>query len=356
MHCEGWIRTDIHPAVILGFTAAQLQTAYGLTAAAATNGATQTIAIVDAFDDPNAESDLAAYRTFMGLPACTTANGCFMRVNKDGIAGSYPPTDTAADKYGWEAEESLDLDMASAICPNCELVLVEAQSPANVDLYHAEDTAAIVCGATEISNSWDGAEYTGELTDEAHFNHAGVAITVAGGDNGYVSNTLAGPDGYPASSAHVTAVGGTSLTLPSTETVWGGSGSGCSQMVAQPAWQTALGSAYTSVCGMRIFNDVAAVADPSTPVAFYDTFHAGGWGTAGGTSVATPIIAGVYALSGNPRNDGSLAYSHTGSFHDITAGNNGSCTPPSANAFLCNGEVGYDAPTGIGTPNGIGGF
>jgi subtilase family serine protease len=345
MHCNGWIRTDIHPAVS-GFGPAQLQSAYGVTSAALTNGANQTIAVVDPFDDPNAESDLGIYRSLWALPACTTANGCFMRVNHNGIAGSYPPTDPTG---GWEGEESLDLDMASAICPNCEIVLVEALSASNTDLYAAEDTAASVCGATEISNSWDGSEYTGEMADETHFNH-GVPITVAGGDNGYVSNTVTGTDGYPASSAHVTTVGGTKLVCSPacSETVWSMTGSGCSQMIAQPTWQ----APYHSACTMRIFNDVSAVGDPNTPVAFYDSFHSGGWGIAGGTSVGTPIIAGVYALAGGGVGDAHLPYSHASSLHDIVSGSNGSC----GSTLMCTAKVGYDAPTGIGTPNGIGGF
>jgi len=281
-----------------------------------------------------------------------------MRVNQNGVAANYPATDPTG---GWESEEALDIEMASAICPLCEIVLVEANSNSSTDLFAAEDTAATVCAATVISNSWDGPEYNTETSDEVHFNH-GIPITVASGDSGFAN---AG-DGYPVSSAYVTAVGGTTLPCPTcVETVWSsillmeGSGSDCSQFIAQPAWQTALGSSYTSVCNMRIANDVSAVADPGTPVAGYDSYSSGGWTIFGGTSVATPIIASVYALAGTPGiQDGSYSYSHTGSFHDITSGSNdiGLGTVPCGGTFMCTGEVGYDAPSGNGTPNGIGGF
>jgi subtilase family serine protease len=318
-----------------------------LTSAAATNGANQTIAIVDAYDDPNAEADLQVYRAQFGLPVCSSGNGCFMKVNQNGMAGSYPFPNT-----GWAQEISLDLDMASAICPNCEIVLVEANDNNGSNLYAAEDTAATTCGATVISNSWDGPEYPTETNDEVHFDHPGVAISVAAGDNGYAN---AG-DGYPVSSAFVTAVGGTNLCNlrvcgSTSETVWSSSGGDCSQFIAQPAWQ----SAYNSSCGMRIANDVAAVADPSHGVAVYDTYGGTHWLVFGGTSVATPVISSVYALAQNSGSisDGSYSYSHTGSLNDITLGSNGSCP---AEPLLCNAGPGYDGPSGNGSPNGVGGF
>ena len=360
MHCTAWVRTDISPAATpAGYGPASLRSAYNLAAASLANGGAQTVAVVDAFDDPNAEADLSVYRSTFALPPCTTANGCFLRVNQLGIAGSYPPTDPSGM---WEQEEVLDLDMVSAICPNCEIVLVEANSTFNSDFYAAVDTAATTCAATVVSNSWDGGEYgppMPETADEVHFNHPGVMIVFASGDFGYNSSQ----DGYPVSSQYVTAVGGTKLCtapLPSScggvtsETVWSQTGSRCSLYITQPAWQTALGSAYTTVCSTRISNDVAAVADPATPVAFYDTFHAfGGWGNAGGTSVATPIIASAYALAGNGASltGASYAYSHASSLNDITSGKNGACP-----TYLCNAQAGFDGPTGYGTPNGIGAF
>ncbi len=355
MHCESWIRTDIHSAVSpSGYSPSDLQGWYNLTAAASANGANQTIAIVDAQDDPNAEADLGVYRSNFGLPACTTANGCFMKVNQNGLATNYPTPDA-----GWAGEISLDLDMASAICPNCEIVLVEANSQGNTDFFTAEDTAATTCGATVISNSWDGNEYNTEATDEVHFNHPGVMITFASGDSGYPDTAF---DGYPTSSQYVTSVGGTTLCtakLPGPcvstgETVWSFGGSDCSLYIAQPSWQASL-PAITAVCGKRVAADVSAVADPNTGVAVYDTYASPGWVVYGGTSVSTPIIAGVYALAGNGASitAGSYSYAHTGNLNDITSGSNGSCP---GLLLLCNAEVGYDGPTGNGTPNGIGGF
>lgn len=281
-----------------------------------------------------------------------------MKVNQSGMTTPAPSTDGTG---GWEVEESLDLDMASAICPNCEIVLVEAASESNTDFYTAEDTAATTCGATVISNSWDGGEYNTEASDEVHFNHPGVMITFASGDNGYNN----AQDGYPVSSKYVTAVGGTTLCtapLPGAcggsagETVWGGSGSDCSQFIVQPAWQAALGSSITSICSMRIANDVAAEADPNTGVAIYDSFGGmcSAWCVFGGTSAATPIIGGVYAIAGNGAGitAGSYSYSHLGGMTDITSGSNGSCS----GTYLCNAETGYDGPAGNGSPNGITGF
>jgi subtilase family serine protease len=359
-----WIRTDIiRPALPSGYGPTDLQSAYSLTAASASNGAAATIALVDAYDDPTAEADLAMYRSTFGLPACTTANGCFLKVNQSGLTSPLPVTDA-----GWAGEESLDVDMASAICPNCEIVLVEATDNSFFNLGTAENTAAGLCGASVISNSWSGGEFSGETsTDTSYFHHPGVPMTFAAGDGDY-------PGGYPAAGAYVTSVGGTRLTnagLPSqSESVWNtipgaeGTGSLCSLYEPQPAWQTALGSAYTSVCSMRIENDVAAVGDPATGVAVYQTFGAGGWVVYGGTSVATPIIASVYAIAGNYAsiNDGSYSYSHTGSFNDVLLGNDGPCKPTGpyltdyTGTYICDAGTGFDAPTGNGTPHGIGGF
>jgi len=325
-----------------GYNPADLQQAYGLTAAALSNGSGQTIAIVDAFDDPNAESDLAVYRAQFGLPACTTANGCFRKVDQRG-GTSYP----RADK-GWAQEISLDLDMVSAICPNCKILLVEADSNSFANLAAAVDTAASPSlGANAISNSYGGSEYAGEVSDEAHFNHPGVAITVSSGDSGYGAE-------FPAASQYVTAVGGTTLRLSNgvfSETAWSGAGSGCSQFISKPSWQTDTG------CSRRTVADVSAVADPSTGVSVYDTFRipgGGGWLVFGGTSVSAPIIAAVYGLAGNESsiNYGSYSYSHTSALNDVTSGSNGNC----GGTYLCTAGSGYDGPTGNGTPNGTDGF
>jgi subtilase family serine protease len=349
MSCRSLVRTDITSRFTpSGYGPSNLQAAYGLTSASSTQGVAQTVAIVDAFDDPNAETDLAVYRAQFGLGPCTTANGCFLKVNQNGVAGNYPGTDPGPPfAGGWEEEESLDLDMVSAVCPHCDILLVEANSPSGSDLYAAVDTAASSCAAQVVSNSWGGGEYSTEGSDEFNFNHPGVPITFASGDTGTGSS-------YPPTSAFVTSVGGTTLTKSGStysETVWSGTGSGCSQFISQPAWQNSLD---TIGCGMRMDNDVAAVADPSTGVAVYDTFSPiNGWAVFGGTSAATPIIASVYALAGNGTsiNDGRFSYSHTGFFNDVTSGTNGGC-----GTIICMAGPGWDGPTGNGTPNGTGGF
>jgi N-acetylneuraminic acid mutarotase len=338
---------DLTPS---GYGPSDLQSAYDLPSA--TSGSGQTVAIVDAFDDPNAEADLQVYRAQYGLPVCDTANGCFQKVNQDGQASPLPP---AAGSNGWDVEESLDIDMVSAVCPNCHIDLVEANSNDDTDLDTAEDTA-VAMGAKFVSNSWGGPEYDGETSDDAYFNHPGVVITAASGDYGY-DNYLLGDDSpnYPAASGDVTSVGGTTLTQDSgsprgwTESAWSGSGSGCSQYEAKPTWQTDTG------CSDRTENDVSAVADPSTGVALYDSYSAGGWTEVGGTSVATPIIASTYALAGTPvagSNPASYPYQNTSSLNDVTSGSNGSCTP----AYWCNAGPGYDGPTGLGTPDGVTAF
>jgi subtilase family serine protease len=341
--CHSWVRVDAagNPMATSGpsgYGPSDLRGAYALTSS---GSATQTIAIVDAFDDPNAESDLAVYRSTYGLPACTTANGCFRKVSQTGTT-SYPRGDG-----GWGQEISLDLDMASAICPNCHILLVEAKTNSFANLSAAVDEAAKL-GATVISNSYGGSEYSSEVSDQSHYNHPGIAITVSSGDNGYGVE-------FPAASQYVTAVGGTSLKRASntrgwTETVWSGAGSGCSAYIGKPSWQTDGG------CARRTVADVSAVADPNTGVAVYDTYRqtgGGGWLVFGGTSVAAPIVASVFALGGSSSaNAPSYPYSHTSSLFDVTSGSNGSC----GGSYLCTGTTGYDGPTGLGTPNGTGAF
>ena len=330
-----------------GYGASDLRSAYALSSS---GGAGQTVAIVDAFGDSTAEADMNTYRAQYGLPACTTANGCFKKVNQSGAQGSYP-----TDDQGWSLETQLDLEMVSATCPGCKILLVEASNNLNSSLYAAEDTAARL-GATEISNSWGGSESSSETTDDAHFNHPGAAITVSSGDSGYGVE-------YPAASRYVTAVGGTSLNRATSargwsETAWSGAGSGCSAYEPKPTWQTDTG------CSRRTVADVSAVADPNTGVAVYDSncnligqllgMCFSGWGVVGGTSASAPIVAGVYGTAGNGPsvNYGSFPYSHTASLFDVTSGSNGSCSP----AYLCTAGAGYDGPTGLGTPNGTAAF
>jgi subtilase family serine protease len=329
-----------------GYTPCDLISAYALPSASAGSG--QTVAIVDAYDDPNAESDLNTYRAAWGLSACTTANGCFRKVNQSG-GTSYPTANG-----GWAQEISLDLDMVSAICPNCKIILVEASSATLANLGTAVNEAAAL-GANAISNSYGGSESSSDPSyDTSYYNHPGIAITASSGDSGYGAQ-------YPAASQYVTAVGGTSLTTANTtrgwtETAWSGAGSGCSAYDAQPSWQSSV-SNITSVCSRRAEADVSAVADPNTGVDVYDSYSyqgLSGWLVFGGTSVSSPIIASVYALAGNAGSVtyGSYPYSHTSSLNDVTSGSNGSC----GGTDLCNAITGWDGPTGLGTPNGTGGF
>jgi hypothetical protein len=301
----------------------------------------QTVAVVDAFDDPSAEADLGVYRSEYGLPACTTANGCFRKVNQTG-GSSYPPTDPTG---GWESEESLDLDMVSAACPNCHILLVEASSTLTTDLESGVDEAAAL-GANSISNSWSIPEYPGETAfDDPHFDHPGIAITAAAGDFGYTGGVQ-----YPAASQFVTAVGGTTLTQDSSargwsEAAWSQTDSGCSAYEPKPFWQKDPG------CSNRTVNDVSADADPNTGVAVYDsqTSTGGtGWIVLGGTSVGTPIIASLYASGGHASVGPSYPYSQTSALNDVTSGGDGTCTP----SYLCTARTGYDGPTGWGTPKG----
>jgi subtilase family serine protease len=345
-HCHALVVVDGHgnPApssTPTGYGPTEFQTAYAPPPSPA--GAGQTIAIVDAYDDPNAEADLGTYSSIYGLPSCTTANGCFKKVNQTG-GTRYPRSNS-----GWALEISLDVQVAHAICPQCDILLVEASSNSFSNLLAAEDYAT--AHANVVSNSWGGSEFSSETSAsyDGHFNRAGVPITVSSGDGGYGVE-------YPAASRYVTAVGGTTLNLDSnharvSETAWSGSGSGCSAYESKPSWQTDAG------CSRRTVADVSADADPNTGAAVYDSFgYAGqkGWFQVGGTSLSAPLIAGVYALAGNAVStvDGSFPYGHTASLFDVVSGSNGSC----GGSYLCTAGTDYDGPTGLGTPNGTGGF
>jgi subtilase family serine protease len=318
-----------------GYGPSDLRSAYAIT----TNGTT-TVAIVDAYGYANAESDLAVYRSQYGLPACTTANGCFKKVNQSGVQGNYPRENT-----GWAQESALDLDMASAMCPGCKLILVEATSNSFANLAAAVNTAASLSGVTVISNSYGGGE-TGSATYEPSYNHPGKAITVSTGDSGYGV-------AFPATSPHVIAVGGTHLVRASnargwTETAWSGGGSGCSTVYAKPSFQT------DPLCTKRMEADVSAVADPATGVAVYGptSRNRSAWLVFGGTSVSAPLIGGIYGVTGHTPNGADSIYAHVGSLNDVTSGTNGSC----GGTYFCSAGVGYDGPTGNGTPNGTGAF
>jgi subtilase family serine protease len=342
--CGAVVRTDtsiraLKPnATPSGYGPSDLQSAYNLPSSTAGSG--QTVAIVDAYDDPTAASDLGVYRAQYGLSACTTANGCFTKVNQTG-GTTYPKANG-----GWAQEISLDLDMVSAVCPNCHIVLVEATSNSFANLGAAENEAASL-KPSSISNSWGGSD-SSDSTYGSYFNHPGIAVTASSGDGGYGVE-------YPASSHYVTAVGGTTLTHSGStwsQTAWSGAGSGCSSYNVALSGQAGVNTG----CAKRAVADVSAVADPNTGVAVYDSTRyqgLGGWLVFGGTSVASPIIASVYALAGNTASiDNNYPYTHASSLTDVTSGGNGTCSP----SQLCTAGPGWDGPTGLGTPNGVGAF
>jgi hypothetical protein len=323
--CTMAINLNVPPNPSVGLTAAQipglhpadLQAAYALPS----DRDGGVVAVVDAYDAPTAEADLAVYRAAFGLPACTSLNGCFRKVNQSGRTDAFP-----APNIAWAQETALDLDMVSAACPRCTIVLVEANSALLDDLAASVDAAAAL-GARAISNSYYAIEWSDQSSEDVHYKHAGVAITASSGDRGYAS--------YPASSPYVTAVSGTALRRSSTgwsETAWPYSGHGCSKYAAKPWFQANLSS-----CSKRSAVDVAAVADPQTGVATF-SIAAGGWVVAGGTSVGAPLIAAAYALSGHPDGPG-YSYRHISAFHQVgtRAGT-------------------YSLTTGLGSPNGVAGL
>ncbi|HET9733436.1 MAG TPA: hypothetical protein VFP54_12250 [Acidimicrobiales bacterium] len=317
-----------------------------------------TVAIVDAYSDPNVFNDLNTYRNEFGLhPIClagsTTCSGPTLTV-KDWGGGA---------NTSWSQEISLDVDMVSAICPTCNILLEEAASNQSSALGAAVNDAAGQ-GVHSISNSYGSSEYSGETSSDAYYTHPGIAITASAGDNGYGVE-------YPAASPSVTAVGGTTLNRSNTggftETVWSGTGSGCSQYETAPKWQP-----LTNLCGKRTVADVAAVADPNTGVAVYDTYGQTGWLVFGGTSVASPIIASVYAIGGGTTPQG--LYAQTSGLNRITSGMNSGNWRHPCTTYLCNAAdsigsassptvaitsgsaVWYNGPTGTGTPQGTSDF
>ena len=356
VRCQAIFRTDTTPAhdataaAIPGYAPSDIAAAYALPVRPAAN---QTVAVIDAYNDPTAEPDLAVYRTHFGLPACTIANGCFRQVGQTG--GPLPKNDAA-----WSDEISLDVDMVSATCPTCHILLVEANSATMKDLGAAVDEA-VALGANEVSNSYSASQVS---EWNAHYNHPGVLITASSGDQG--TSGIVGIQ--PCTYRYVVCVGGTYLARSSsargwTEIAWANSGSGCPSYpytpfpAPKPQWQTDSG------CANRSETDVSAVGDPATGVAVYDsTPFQGyvGWLEFGGTSVGAPIIASIYALAGDARYRVGAAslWKHLGTsaLNDVTQGNNGigRCFPQWL--YICNAGPGYDGPTGVGTPNGLSAF
>ncbi len=315
------------------------------------------MALVDAYGYKEAEADLAKYREKYGLSACTKANGCFKKVNEKGEEKNYPKEGEALES-DWSLESALDMDMVSAACPNCKILLVEATTQEPKDTAASVEEAATL-GATEISNSYGYPENNetwcpakkGCAEYLAAYKHT-VPVTVSAGDSAY-DNGVGAPS-WPATSPNVIAVGGTNLNKASNsrgwkETVWDDSGSGCSLYEAKPAWQLDTG------CTKRTDNDISAVASPETPVSVYNTPYVAGWTNVGGTSVSSPLVAAIeaHAESAVKSAGAEVFYKHPGMLYDVTSGSNGTCTPPAEDAYLCEGEVGFDGPTGWGTPHGV---
>ena len=346
-----------------GFDPKDLHEAYKLPEK---GGSGNTIAIVDAYNDPYAESDLQQYRAkykvyYKGTEtACTETNSCFKKVNQKGEASNYPENES-----GWSGEISLDLDMVAAACAECKILLVEANEEGITNLGPSDEEAEKL-GATVISNSWNNG-FEGSAPKEVdaaeeegynkYFDHENVPILFAGGDYGYSVR-------YPAVSRYVIAVGGTKLKKDSegsrkwSEEVWSntsfgyrgkgrGTGSGCSKYESKPKWQA------DKACTHRIQNDVSAVAAPESPVSVYDTYE-GGWTNLGGTSASSPFVAGIEGLSSSHTRllKADAFYLAKGSLLDVTEGSDGTCTPPSEDEYFCTAKVGYDGPTGNGAPDG----
>ncbi len=338
---------EVSASLPYGYGPVQFHTAYNLPTSTSVN---QTIALVDAYDEPNMLSDLNTYSSVFGISgmaSCPISSGtpsapCFQKVDENG-GTSYPGVDS-----GWAEEIALDVEVAHAICQNCNILLVEANSVSSTDLFTAIDTARLM-GANDISNSWGGTEFPGETGLDSYLNHPGVVFTFSTGDGGYGTQ-------FPAASPYVTAVGGTTLNINAdnsynSESVWQGAGSGCSAYEPKPGFQSDTG------CANRTIGDVSADADPATGAAVYETATSpGGWLQVGGTSLSAPLIAGTYALAGgvgqNMGNSVPYANANSSNLHDVVSGNNGSCNP----SYLCTGVPGYDGPTGLGTPKGTSAF
>lgn len=311
----------------------------------------QIVAVSIAYSTPHLAHYLAVYRSYFGLPPCTAANGCFREVNQAGKASPLPQSGVGS---GWDLEVTLDVSMISVACPHCRILVVEANDPSIANMAQTDTTAARL-GAQVISNSYGQRENGFALAYAKAYDHRGHTIVASAGDLGFTAAN------FPADLASVTAVGGTELTRAHNkrgwaETVWnsprefGAGGSGCSAYVRKPAWQ------HDRNCPGRTVADVAAIAD-NVPI--YNKFY-GGWVTVAGTSIAAPLIAGVYGLAGNAASlRARHLYAHARSLFDITKGNNAlfvTAIQACGNDYLCTARKGYDAPTGLGTPDGIGGF
>jgi len=349
MWCFAVYRAASGGARPVGLTPGQIQAAYRLPVAKGSAG--QTVAVSIAYNAPDLAKYLDVYRSHFHLPACTVASGCLRIVNQQGRAGPLPASGV---RSGWALEETLDVSMISVACPRCHILVVEGRNPSDANMAATDNTAARL-GAQVISNSYGQRENGAAMAYASAYRHPGHTVVASSGDLGYTAAM------FPASLASVTAVGGTELTRALgthrgwAERTWaqtrgGASGSGCSAYVAKPAWQ------HDRHCPGRTVADVSAVAD-NVPI--YDKDF-GGWITVGGTSVAAPLVAGVYGLAGNAAKVGpGYSYAHAGHLFDVTTGSNSLFTTPKqacGEDYLCVAKRGYDAPTGMGTPDGTDAF
>jgi len=361
------------PRVLPGYNASQIRTAYGITE---TGTANSVIAIVDAYSYPTALADLNAYRANYGsdttaltactitnnvpvFPPATTGRGCFAQVSQLGRTNNLPRSNT-----GWNQEAALDIEMATAICPNCSILLVAANSASFADLNTAVGAAKNFSNVKAISNSYGGADFRasglGATNNYELASQKGIAVTASSGDSAYGVSA-------PASFTNVIGVGGTTLNLNSnntraSESVWytsttarngrvtiSGTGSGCSTLNSIPAAQ----SQSITTCPGKVISDISAVADPATGVG---VIYNSGFYVFGGTSVASPIIASMFAASAFAPSGTTYANSLLwragvrSNYYDVSVGKNlASCA---ANNKLCSAVIGWDGPTGWGTPNG----
>jgi len=306
-------------------------------------GAGQTIAIVDAYDNPNAQKDLTTFSSQFGLPDCTSANGCFVKATPQGKPRS---------NQGWALEESLDVQWAHAIAPGAKIILVESKSASFSNLLSAVDYA-VNTGANQVSMSWGGSEFSSESSYDYHFNKNNVSFFASSGDSG--SGTI-----YPSSSTYVVSVGGTTLNVDSsgnvsTETAWSGSGGGMSLYESEQSYQTNYG---ISSNGKRAVPDVSYNADPNTGVPVYDSYGyqgSKGWFQVGGTSAGAPQLAALSAITNSARTipmsstsfgtdvllyGAATGTNYANNYRDITSGSNGGFSAGS----------GYDFVTGVGSP------
>ena len=354
--CNAEVVTDAIGAQITSYSLltgsygpAAYRGAYGVSGITAT---TRTVAIVDAYDNPTILNDLDAYSDNYGIPRLTrcavntgtAASPCIQKVNQTG-GTTYPAYDS-----NWAGEIALDVEIVHALCQNCNILLIEASSNYDSDLITAANQLAYSMGANVVSNSWGGSESSSESIYDTTFNHPGVAYVFSTGDSGYGVQ-------YPAASPYVTAVGGTSLYVNTdytynSESAWNGAGSGCSAYEAKPSFQ------HDASCTRRTVADVSADADPNTGAGVYITASGySGWYQFGGTSLAAPLVAAVFALGGGvgTTSGNSLPYANLNygvNLRDVTSGSTGSCS----GSYLCTALAGYDGPTGLGTPRGTAAF